>query len=134
MHLAMAVDATCNMGASGRARTEMLRAKGVVALLPSLAVRLAALNRTHASNDAMQGESSALRLLQDGLLGTCDACGTAAAPAARALKRCSGCRAVAYCSVECQRRGWAPPFDHRGVCAAAAAAGAAALRAASAEH
>jgi hypothetical protein len=77
--------------------------------------------------------SSALRNLQDWLLGSCDACGAAAGPAAQALKRCGRCRAaVAYCSTDCQRHSWAE-LGHRGVCGAAAAAGAATLRAASAE-
>jgi hypothetical protein len=133
MQLVQSVIALCNMGGSAPAHADILRAKGVVALLPSLSAQLAQLRRAYTSLDDVRLASSALRNLQDWLLGSCDACGAAAGPAGQALKRCGRCRAVAYCSTDCQRHGWAE-LGHKSVCGAAAAAGAAASRAASAEH
>jgi hypothetical protein len=37
----------------------------------------------------------------------CDACGRVADAGASALKRCTRCRAVRYCSADCQARGGA---------------------------
>jgi hypothetical protein len=75
-----------------------------------------------------------LRQMQGILLGSCGFCGAAAGPAAAALKKCGGCRAVAYCSTACQRHAWVER-GHPALCAAAAAAArAAASHAASAEN
>ncbi len=105
----------------------------MVALLPSLSAQLAQLRHAYTSLDDVRLASSALRNLQDWLLGSCDACGAAAGPAGQVLKRCGRFRAVAYCSTDCHRHGWAV-LGHRVVCGAAAAAGAAPSRTASGEH
>jgi ankyrin repeat protein/uncharacterized protein YjgD (DUF1641 family) len=52
--------------------------------------------------------------------GACAACGTNSIPTDAAFKRCSRCKAVQYCSKDCQRTHW--PV-HKASCAAATATG-----------
>ncbi len=132
MQLASTVYAAMNLGINAPARADILRATGVVALLPALAVRLAQLTQAYPAVEELRTATLCQRSLKDELLGSCGACGAVAGPAA-ALKKCAACRAVAYCCTGCQRRGWTE-LGHRGVCAAAAAARAAAAAAASAEQ
>lgn len=47
----------------------------------------------------------------------CAACGRRAL----SVRKCAACRAVSYCSTECQRRHWKAPGGHRRECAALAA-------------
>ena len=57
--------------------------------------------------------------------GACAACGTSSIPTDAAFKTCARCKAVQYCSKDCQRTHW--PV-HKASCAAATAAGEAAER------
>ena len=45
----------------------------------------------------------------------CAGCGAASGPAGQKLRRCSGCRAVHFCSEQCQQMAWP---EHRGACRA----------------
>jgi hypothetical protein len=57
--------------------------------------------------------------------GACAACGSSSIPTDAAFKTCARCKAVQYCSKDCQRTHW--PV-HKASCAAATAAGEAAER------
>jgi len=56
--------------------------------------------------------------LQDGV--ECAACSKTAADGVK-LQRCIGCKAVWFCSLECQRIDWRSPTGHKAACKVAAA-------------
>lgn len=135
MQLMLAVRAVLTLAASSAAHADIVRSKGLVAQLPQLAVVAPPLYRTYTKLFAPPSDpTSAVRQMHGILLGSCGFCGAAAGPASPALKKCGGCRSVAYCSTACQRHAWLER-GHPAVCAAAAAAArAAASHAASATN
>lgn len=63
-------------------------------------------------------EAAAAAAAEQVLPKRCAGCGAASGPAGQKLRRCSGCRAVHFCSEQCQRVAWP---EHRAACRAAAA-------------
>jgi len=117
-----AAEAPLRVLAGAAATDPQLVVQAELALETLQGYRLAQVEQQQAQQEAAVESTAQLMQaalsLQDEV--ECAACSKTAADGVK-LQRCLGCRAVWFCSLECQRVDWRSPTGHKAACKAATA-------------